>query len=373
MVWLTLSLMTATVGGPVTRVYVGTYTSRNSQGIYRFNLDQENGAVESKGLAADAVNPSFLAIHPSGKWLYAVGEVDDLKGVKGGGVSAFAIDPATGALTLINQQSSKGGGPCHLTVDRSGRCVLVANYGGGSTAVLPINADGSLKQVSSFIQHRGSSVNRQRQEGPHAHSVNVDPTNRFAVTADLGLDQLLVFRFVPELGRIEPNDPSYFKVAPGSGPRHFAFHPDGRRAFVINELASTVTALRFDPTNGILTETQTISTLPPGYDGENHTSEIQVHPSGRFVFGSNRGHNSIAVFSVGDDSQLTPVVIQRTGGRTPRNFGIDPSGRFLFAANQDSDNIVVFAIDPTSGRLSPFGPPLSVPFPVCVKFLNVTR
>ena len=353
-------------------VYIGTYTGDKSQGIYLCELDLASGKCSEPQLAAKVKNPSFVAVHPSRKYLYAVSEISDLDGKPTGGVSAFAIDPSTGLLTLLNQQSSEGAGPCHVTVDRSGRCALVANYGGGSVAALPIGDDGRLSPAATFIQHKGSSVNKARQEGPHAHSINVDPANRFAVAADLGLDKVLVYRLDPSAGKLVPNEPPSTKVAPGAGPRHFAFHPNAKFAYVINEIACTVTAFHYDPELGLLTEVQTITTLPEGESvkPEYSTAEVQVHPSGKFVYGSNRGHDSITVFAVDPKTgKLSFVQNQSTQGHTPRGFGIDPTGQFLLAGNQDSDTATVFRIDPQSGKLSPTGQQLEVGKPVCFKFL----
>jgi 6-phosphogluconolactonase len=291
-------------------------------------------------------------------------------GKKTGAVTAYAIDPATGDLTLLNHQSSGGPGPCHLAVDREAKNVLVANYAGGSVAVLPIRPDGRLGEATATIQHRGSSINPQRQEAPHAHCVNLDAANRFAFVADLGLDKVLIYRFDPSKGTLTPNDPPSAAVKPGSGPRHFAFHPDGRHAYVINELGNTVTAFDYAPGPGALSSRQTLSTLPDDFHGSSSTAEIQVHPSGAFLYGSNRGHDSIAVFAIDPRSgELTAAGHQGHEIKTPRNFAIDPTGRYLVVANQDSASLVVFAIDPKTGSLTPVGDKVSVPKPVCVEFV----
>jgi 6-phosphogluconolactonase len=354
-------------------VYIGTYTSGKSEGIYLYHLDLPTGRLSPRGLAAEAVNPSFLAIHPKGNLLYAVNEIGDFQGQPSGAVSAYALDPKTGGLTLLNQQPSGGGAPCHLVVDKRGKHVLVANYSGGNVASLPIGKNGSLVQATSLIQHQGSSVNPNRQRGPHAHSINVDPGNRFAVAADLGVDKLFVYKFDPKSGMLQPNDPPHAEVNPGAGPRHFTFHPKGRHAYVINELQCTMTAFAFDAKTGALREIQTLSTLPEdqvmqsGYS----TAEVQAHPSGKFLFGSNRGHDSIVVYAIDEKTgMLRHVQNQATGGRTPRNFGIDPTGQYLLAANQNSDSIVVFRIDSKTGRLTQVGDPVEAPTPVCVKFLK---
>jgi 6-phosphogluconolactonase len=354
------------------RVYIGTYTQRGSEGIYALRLDLASGSLTPEGLAAKAENPSFLAIHPSGRFLYAVGELGDFAGQRSGAVSAFSIDPSSGRLALLNQKPSHGAGPCHLVVDRAGRHVLVANYGGGSIACLRIEADGRLGDTAAAVQHHGSSVNPRRQEAPHAHSINLDAANRFAVAADLGLDKLLVYRFDAATGALTPNDPPAAAAPPGAGPRHFAFHRGGRRAYAIHEMASTLGVYDYDPERGVLAEVQTVSTLPAGFAGSNSTAEVQVAPSGSFVYGSNRGHDSIAVFAVeGERGTLRLVEHEPSGGKTPRNFGIDPSGKFLLAANQGSDSVVVFKIDPQSGALEPTGHAAAVASPVCVKFAVV--
>lgn len=354
------------------RVYVGTYTGGESRGIYRFELDLQSGAATEPELAAEVTNPSFLAIHANGRYLYSVSEISDLNGKKTGGVAAFAIEPPSGDLKLLNQQPSMGAGPCHLVVSPTGSHVLVANYGGGSVAALPIGGDGRLGEATAAVQHEGSSVDPRRQQGPHAHSINLDKTGRFACAADLGLDKVLIYRFHPQRGSLEPNDPPFAKVAAGAGPRHFAFHPGGKYAYVINEMQSTVTAFAWDADRGALTELQTISTLPEGFDGNNSTAEVLVHPSGRFLYGSNRGHDSIAIFTIDPQSgRLTHIGNEPTQGETPRNFGIDPTGRWLLAENQASDTIVIFAIDSESGKLEATGNVVHVPSPVCVKMLPI--
>jgi len=354
------------------RVYIGTYTQGGSKGIYLGRLDVQSGKLSIEGLAAEAVNPSFLAIHPDGKHVYAVGEIANFEEEKTGAVTAFAIDAESGKLREINRQPSAGAGPCHLVVDPTGQNVLVANYGAGSVACLPLRKDGGLQPASSAIQHEGSSVNPRRQKGPHAHSINVGPQNGFAYAADLGLDAILIYRFDARKGLLSPADPPQAKVAPGAGPRHFAFHPNGRTAYVINEMNSTVTAFAYDPEDGSLKELQTIGTLPEDFGGRNSTAEVRVHPSGKFLYGSNRGHDSIAIFSIDAKSgELTAVGHESTRGKTPRNFNLDPSGRILLAANQSSDSIAAFRVDSKTGKLAPLGDPVAVPRPVCIRFLAV--
>ncbi len=373
---LAASLSTGAVSAQETavRLYIGTYTGEQSRGIYMSQLDLATGALSPAELAAEAKNPSFLAIHPNRPFVYAVSEVADAGGKPTGAVSAFAMDPASGKLTLLNQQSSQGAGPCHLVVDATGRCVLVANYGGGSCAALPIGADGKLGEATAAIQHAGKSVNPARQEGPHAHSINLDPANRFAVVADLGLDKVLIYRFDAAKGTLTANDPPSAAVAPGAGPRHFAFHPSGKFAYVINEIANTVTAFQYDASRGSLHEIQTITTLPAGYKETSHTAEVVVHPSGKFLYGSNRGHDSIAVFTIdAATGKLTAAGHQLTGGKTPRNFAVDPTGKWLLAENQGSGTIVVLQIDPKTGALSRTAHRLEVASPVCIRYVRQKR
>jgi 6-phosphogluconolactonase len=351
------------------RVYLGTYTNRGSRGIYQGVLDLRTGELSLEGLAAGTERPTFLAIHPTEKYLYAVGEVSDFDDQPTGVVHAFRIDAKTGQLTRINRQPSGGMGPCHVSVDASGRCVLVANYRGGSVAALRIREDGGLEPAATVIQHHGSSVHPKRQEGPHAHSINPDPTNRFALAADLGLDRVLLYRLDPNAASLKPASTPFVTLPPGSGPRHLAFHPDGKSCFVINELLSTLAVFQYDATTGTLTARQTVSTLPAEFAGQNTTAEVQVHPSGRFVYGSNRGHDSIAVFAIASETgEVSLVEHESTAGESPRNFRIDPSGRFLLAANQNSDNVVVFRIDPQDGSLAPTGSQIGVSAPVCIRF-----
>jgi 6-phosphogluconolactonase len=350
-------------------VYFGTYTGGASKGIYVARFDPATGRISAPRLAAEVISPAFLALHPDRPLLYAVNEVGSFKGQPGGAVSAFAIESESGELTLLNQESSRGGGPCHLTVDPAGRAVLAANYGGGSIAVLPLRPGGELGPATTFVQHSGSSVNAQRQAAPHAHGIYVDPANRYAFVPDLGIDRVLVYRWDPATFGLEPNDPAAAVLAPGAGPRHFAFHPNGRFAYVINELLNTVTAFAYDPQSGSLRDLQTITTLPEGFRGGNSTAEIAVHPTGRFLYGSNRGHDSLVTYSIdAATGKLSLVGHRATGGRTPRNFAIDPSGGWVLAANQDSDRVVVFRLDPGTGLPEPSEHSVEVATPVCVLF-----
>jgi 6-phosphogluconolactonase len=351
-------------------VYIGTYTDGASKGIYRFELDPATGKLTERTLVAETVSPSFLAIHPSHRYLYAVSEIGDFGGKKSGAIAAFALDPKTGDLKFLNRESSGGKGPCHLVVDAKGKHVLAANYGGGSVCVLPIDKDGRLGKATAFVQHKGKGVNPERQEGPHAHSINLDTANRFAFVADLGLDKVLVYKFDATKGTLTPNDPPAAEVNPEAGPRHFAFHPDGKHAYVINELQSTITAFDYDPDQGTLKSLQTISTLPKNFKGKTTTAEVVVHPSGKFVYGSNRGHDSIAIFTVDKQTgKLTAAGHQTHKIKTPRNFVVDPTGTNLIVANQASDSLIVFRIDAKTGALTPVGNPVEVPKPVCIRMI----
>ncbi|NKB69748.1 MAG: beta-propeller fold lactonase family protein [Candidatus Latescibacteria bacterium] len=345
-------------------LFIGTYTNGSSEGIYHGRLNLENGAMTDLTLAAPATNPSFLALHPGGSFLYAVGEAG------GGSVSAFAIDGPSGALTLLNSQSTHGGGPCHLSVDPSGQWVAVANYGGGSLALLPLTAEGPLKAATHVVQHQGQGADPRRQRGPHAHCVMPDAAGRFIFAADLGLDKVLAYHLDRDQGRLDPHPTTpWVALSPGAGPRHFTFHPNGRFAYVVNEFDSSVTALSYDPDSGALQALQTVSALPASYAETSYGADIHLRPDGRFLYASNRGHDSIAVFSV--DAQTGLLTAQghaSTLGHWPRNFTIDPSGAFLLVANQRSNSVVSFRIDPTSGALSPTGHTLDVGAPVCLQW-----
>jgi 6-phosphogluconolactonase len=351
-------------------VYVGTYTTKqSSKGIYAYWFDAGTGKLKAAGLAAESTDPSFVAVHPSGKYLYAVNEVGEFGGQKSGAVSAFTIDRRNGALKLLNQVATRGAGPCHVSLDRTGKYVLVANYDGGSVASFTVREDGSVGEVAGFVQHTGASVNKERQEASHAHWIGVSPDNRFAIEANLGLDEVPVFHFKASTGDFSPVEP-FVKVNPGAGPRHFAFHPNGKFAYLLTEMESAVTVFSYNARMGSLSTLQTISTLHREYSGPKEAAELVVHPSGKFLYASNRaGVDSVTAFSI-DRAKGTLKLIGEfpTMGKTPRNFAIDPTGRFLLAANQESGNIVVFRIDAATGRLTPTGEVVQVPAPVCVAF-----
>jgi 6-phosphogluconolactonase len=352
-------------------MFVGTYTGPESKGIYAFRFDPASGKAVSLGLAGESTNPSFLAIDPKQRFLYAVNEVSDYKGEKSGGVSAFAIDRRTGKLTFLNEVASRGAGPCHISLDKTGKYVLVANYDSGSVAAFPVLADGRLGEASGFDQHSGHGPNAERQEGPHAHEIQVTPDNRFAIVPDLGLDELVVYRIDAAKGTLAANDPPFAKVEPGAGPRHFVLHPNGKLVYTVNEMGGSIDAFSYDSRRGALEHIQTVSTLAKEFQGHNDSAEIQIGAGGNFLYASNRGPDTITVFAI-DPAKGTLSLVEHTPtkGKTPRNFVIDPTGRYLLAANQESNNIVVFRVDPENGRLTATGETIAVPSPVCIVFVN---
>ncbi len=350
-------------------IYVGTYTTGKSEGIYLYRLNLSSGELKHVATTRGVVNPSFLALAPSRRYLYAVNEVGEFAGKKSGAISAFAVDQRTGELRLLNQQPSLGADPCYVDVDARGRFVLLANYTGGNVTVFPVQSDGSLGEATDMKQDRGSSANQERQEGPHAHCILLDPANRFAYSCDLGTDKIMIYRFDARNGKLLPAQEPWAQVKPGTGPRHLAFHPSGKYIFVLNELHSTVTAFARDPEKGSLRELQTLTTLPQDFTRTNTSADIHVSLDGRFLYCSNRGHDSIAIFTIDPrNGTLTSVGNESTRGMTPRNFAIDPTGAFLLVANQKSDNIVAFRVDQRTGRLSSTGHIAEVPSPVCLKF-----
>jgi 6-phosphogluconolactonase len=372
-----LSLAAQTSGDGRFFLYAGTSTNRGtSKGIYLFRYDSTNGKTEPLGLAAESSSPSFLAVHPNHRFLYAVNEVSNLAapgaspGARMGSVTAYAIDEKTGRLTQLNAVSSKGGGPTHLSVDRGGKWVAAANYGGGSVALFPIQSDGKLGEATGFSQHTGASVT-SRQTAPHAHGAYFSPDSRFLFVADLGLDKIMAYRIDSGTGGLSSLDPAFAPLKPGSGPRHMAFSPNGRFAYTANELSATVTTFSYDSASGRLAEIQTLPSIT-GYDGGNgvnYPSEIEVDSHGRFVYVANRNGDNIAVFAVAADGRLTPSSQTAVGGKYPRHFTLDPTGKYLFVENQNSDNIVEFRVDQATGVLTPAGVDLKVSIPMCVVFV----
>lgn len=348
--------------------YIGTYTSGISQGIYRCVLDDSSGMLGNMTLAAKLDNPSFLTLHPSLNVLYACSEVRRDGRREASMLVAYKIE-ATGDLTALGSQPSGGVGPCFVSTDHTGKVALAANYASGSISSFPILADGSLGPIVSNVQHKGKSVDPDRQTGPHAHCILTDPTNGYACAVDLGLDQVLVYELDTRTASLTAKPDGYYHAKPGNGPRHLAFHPEGKLAFIIHEMGNQLSAVNWNAKEGKFTELATVSTLPEGCTQESSTAEVLVHPNGQFVYGSNRGHDSIALFQFdANRNQLTLVSHTPTGGKTPRNFRIDPTGKFLLAENQDSDSIVVFKVDPTTGQLTRVGEPSVVGTPACIKF-----
>lgn len=352
-------------------VYVGTYTMEQSQGIYRLEFNAETGSLKRLDGVTIIENPSFLEIHPNEKYLYAVSEVNEYKGQKSGGVFSYRIDGPQGELTELNQIASGGGVPCHIDIDRDGKSLVVANYIGGSIASIALEENGKLRPaLTSLMQHQGHGPDKARQEAAHAHSSNISPDNRFVYALDLGIDQIVIYQLDPVTAKLTPSRLPVVKLKPGSGPRHFAFHPNHKFAYVLNELSCDVAVFKWNSQNGELQDLQTITTLPEACPG-NTTAEIRIHPNGKFLYASNRGHDSLAIYQIDESTGLlTASGHEPTGGKTPRNFNIDPTGKFILAANQDSSNVVVFRIDQKTGMLTKTENEVQVPTPNCIRFLK---
>src|SRR5215510_3810700 len=348
-------------------LYVGTYTNGKSEGIYIYRMNLAGGELKRAATVKGVPNPSFLAIDPKRRFLYAANESGEFAGRKGGGVTAYAIDRKTGDLRKLNEQHSPGV-PCHVSVHPTGRFVFAANYGGGSVVIYPVLAGGRLGDASDVAQHTGKGGDPKRQDAPHAHCILPDAEGRHLFAPDLGIDKVMIYRIDMKRGKFIPN--GFAATKAGAGPRHFDFHPSGKFAYVINELDSTLTAFTYDKTKGALTESQTVSTLPPDFNGTSFCADVHVHPSGRFVYGSNRGHDSVVVFAIDQSTgKLSLIAHESTQGKWPRNFGVDPTGAFLLAANQNTDNVVAFRIDQQTGKLTATGQTTEIPSPVCLKFI----
>jgi 6-phosphogluconolactonase len=353
-------------------VYVGTYTGHGSDGIYAYRFNPLKGKLSPLGLAAKTENPSFFTIDSAGRFLYAVNELDSFQNQPTGAVSVFEIDRQTGKLKLLQQISSLGAAPAHLSLDKSGRYLMVANYNGGNIAVFPIGNDGQLGPHAAMIQDTGSGTNLDRQAGPHAHFIQATNDNKFVMTADLGIDKVLINRLNAKTGSLTPAGSGFAKLEPGSGPRHLAFNSSGKFVYVLNELTSKVTTFSFESENGTMQTKQTLSTLPMNFSGKNTAAEIIIDAKGQFLYVSNRGDNSIGLFSINSvDGSLTPVEWFPSGGNSPRNFEIDPTGQWLFAANQKSDNIVLFRIDKITGKLNQISDSTKLSSPACIRFLEL--
>lgn len=362
-------------------VFIGTYTEPilfgtgiilqgKGEGIYVYRLDISSGSMKLCSIGQAGPNPSYLTFDPSHRFMYVVNEIKEFNGASTGAVSAFSVDLANGTLRFLNRQPSHGTDPCYLTVDKTGMYVLVANFMSGSVCVLPIQKDGSLGSPTDVIQHRGSSVDPIRQTSPHPHAVTLDASGHYAFVPDLGLDRVMIYRFDPHCGKLAPNNEPWIEVLAGSGPRQLIFHSNGKYAYLINELSSTVITFRYDKQQGRLKKIQTISTLPDDFKGANTCAELQISPSGKFLYGSNRGHDSIVTYAIDQmDGTLSYVGNKSTGGKSPRHFIVDPDGAVLLVANQDTDSVITFRLDSTSGELSATRHNTHVPTPVCVKIL----
>ena len=352
--------------------YAGTYTGKGSDGIYVYRFNSTNGDLIPIGLAAKTDNPSFIVIDPRGQFLYAVNETDQFLDESTGSISAFAINKESGSLNLLQQISSLGAAPAHLSLDQSGKYLMVANYTGGNAAVFPLYVDGKLGPQTAFIQSTGSSVNTDRQAGPHAHAIQTTPDNRFILLADLGVDKLVIHRFNANAGTLEAIDSGFVRLSPGSGPRHMTFSSSGRFVYVLNELTSTVAVFELDSITGNMELRQTLSTLPANFSGTNTAAEILTDSSGRFLYVSNRGDDSIELFRLDSlNGNLTAIERVSSGGTSPRHLEIDPTGQWLFATNQGSNSIARFRVDPASGRLTPHGKSTTLASPVCIRFGSV--
>lgn len=350
-------------------VFIGTYTGDGSEGIYSFQFEPEDGKTTKPILAARSDNPSFIAIDDEGRFLYAVNEVDNYDENSSGAISVFELSKESGKLNLIQQVSSLGAHPAHLSIDKSGKYLLVANYSGGNFCVFPINNDGKLGEHTALISNLGSSINKDRQGSPHPHFIQVTEDNKYILVADLGIDKVMIFQFDAKTGMLKSNEPAFIELEPGSGPRHFAFVPSGEYLYVLNELTSTITVFGFDPKTVSSQSKQTISTLPENFEGTNTAAEILVDSKGKFLYASNRGDDSIVQFSIDPVSgMLTPIKWVSSGGKAPRNFEIDPTGKWLFSAHQRSDNILLFKIDQENGQLMNINQTINIKSPVCLKF-----
>ncbi len=359
----------AETAGAGARIWIGTYTTRGSEGIYSLSMNPQTGELSAPALAAKADNPSFLALHPTRKFLYAVNETGRFEGRPVGAVVAFSVDAQAGKLAEMNREGTGGAAPCHLNVDPSGKCLVVANYTDGNAAAFPIAADGRLEKMSQLVKHEGHGANASRQKSPHAHGVTFSPAGDIVFVPDLGIDKIMAYKLDVAKGSLSPVGSATASVEPGSGPRHIVFNTAGTFAYSINEILATVSQFSWDAARSSLKLVRSVPSLLGNFPGQNTAAEIAIHPNGKFLYSSNRGHDSIAVFTL-DEKSGSPKLIQNfpSGGRAPRNFAIDPSGIFLLAAHQDTDNIVVLKIDSDTGKLSDTHFGAKIPAPVCVLF-----
>ena len=351
-------------------VFVSSFAGGEDGAIQAFHLDPETGVLEATTRTGDIGNPFFMALSSDQKFLYAV-HAEKFGGDENEEVAAYAIEAGEGKLRLLNRQPSHGTATCYLDVDDSGKTLVLANYSSGNVASLPIAGDGSLEKAASIVQHEGSSANPKRQKGPNAHSIVVSPDNRFVYAADLGIDKILCYRLDAEAGKISGNaEHPHVDLAPGSGPRHLTFHPDGKHLYAINELLNTITVYSYSADTGALAELQTISTLPDGFDGVTHTADLKITPDGNYLFGTNRGHDSIAAYRIGGDRKLTLIDIVPSLGKGPQNLAIAADGKWLLCANLPASNVVVFAIDSETGNLKAAGDPIEITKPACIMLVE---
>jgi len=365
---LCMASVTLPAAEPV--VFISAFASGYKAGIHAFRFDSKAGVLQPLHRTTDIQNPFFLAVSPDQRFLYAI-NAEKFGGEEDEFVTVYALEGRTGQLKRLNQQSTRGTASCYLDVDATGKTVVVANYASGSVASMPVKEDGSLGEAASFVQHSGSSIDPQRQKGPNAHSIVISQDNRFALAADLGIDKILIYQLDATQATLTPNEAQPFvKMQPGSGPRHIAFHPNGRHVYVINELANTVTSFDYAAASGTLAERQTISTLPAGFTGKSYTADLKITPDGRFLYGTNRGHDSIATYRIGEDGGLTLLSIDPSLGKGPQNLLITPDGEWLLCANMPGNSVIVFRIDATSGKIAATGTPIEMPMPSCIRWVK---
>lgn len=347
-------------------VFISAFAPGEKGAIHAYKMNPQTGELKFVERTPDVEHPFFLAVSPDNKFLYSIHAPGKFSGKDNEFVSAFALEGRTGKLKLLNRQSSQGTASCYLDIDKSGKAVVVANYTTGSVASLPVKEDGSLGEPETFIQHTGSSINPQRQKEPHAHCSVISPDQKFVFAADLGLDKILAYRLNPETAELTPAAQPFVRTIPGAGPRHLTFHPDGKQMYVINELKNSITEFDYNPESGMLIEGQTISTLPEDFTGTSHCADLKFTPDGKFLYGTNRGHDSIAAYQVDDQGKLTLIEITPSLGKGPQNLAVTADGNFLICANMPGNNVVVFQIDAKSGKLSPAGDPVEIPSPSCI-------
>jgi 6-phosphogluconolactonase len=363
-----LHATTQATGAQQPLVFISAFAPGDEGAIHAYHLDLNSGHLEPAERTPDVEHPFFLALSPDHRFLVSI-HARKFGSGEHEYVAAFEVVGRSGRLKLLNRQSALGSAACYLAVDATGRTVLVANYSTGSVAALPIREDGSLGEATSFFQHAGSSIDPARQQGPHAHCFVISPDNRFALAADLGIDLVLVYRLDASTATLVPGRQAFARTPPGAGPRHLTFAPNGKHVYVINELSNSVTLFDYDAESGILFERQTISTLPPEFDGKSTCADVKITPDGRFLYGTNRGHDSIAAYRIGDDGQLTLIAIEPSLGEGPQNLAITPDGQRMLCANMPGNNVVIFRIDAETGRLTAAGPPVPMARPACIQLL----